>query len=135
MDTEQSATFNSRLSQWVSSQGFWFQLRYSMSGGGSKAVLGFHLLRLGARLAIFLVVAAIGLWVYLVKLPGTARFQMKLKEAIAAGLGAKEYKMEGFKQEQGHLAIQRWVGVGGNRAFYSAVEARNIKCQLGLLTV
>ncbi|MEI6653398.1 MAG: hypothetical protein WCP45_01405 [Verrucomicrobiota bacterium] len=134
MEIEQTNDFNIRLSQWVSSQGFWFQLRYSMSGGGSKGVLGFHLLRLMARFAIFLVVAAIGLWVYLVKLPGTAGFQLKLKQAIADGLGAKEDKMEGFKQERGLLTIQRWVGVGGNQAFYSAMEARTIKCQLGLLT-
>jgi hypothetical protein len=32
MESEQSQNFNERLSQWVANQGFWFQIRYSMTG-------------------------------------------------------------------------------------------------------
>jgi hypothetical protein len=133
MELEQTNDFNNRLSQWVSSQGFWFQVRYSMSGGGSRSVLGFHLLRLAARIMLFLVLAGIGAWVYLVRLPASVGFQNKLRESIAAALGAKEERMEGFIQQRGKLAIGRFVGVGGKGTFFSTLEARSIKCQLGLL--
>ena len=36
METEQLQNFNERLSQWVANQGFWFQVRYSMSGTGME---------------------------------------------------------------------------------------------------
>ncbi len=133
MEIEEARDFNNRLSQWVANQGFWFQVRYSMSGGGSKAGLGFHLLRLATRVLLFLVVMAIGLWVYLVKLPGTIGFQNKLRGAIAAGLGTQHEKMEGFKRVDGQLAIERFVGVGGPKTFFSTMVARNVKCQLSLL--
>ena len=67
MESEQSQNFNERLSQWVANQGFWFQIRYSMTGSGTKGTAMFHLLRMGFRLLLFLIVAAIGTWVYLVR--------------------------------------------------------------------
>ena len=54
MESEQSQNFNERLSQWVANQGFWFQVRYSMSGSGMKGRAMFHLLRIGFRLLVFL---------------------------------------------------------------------------------
>jgi hypothetical protein len=134
MESEQSNKFNERLNQWVASQGFWFQVRYSMSGRGSGSVVMFHLLRLAIRLLVLLGVVAIAVWVYLVKLPGTSGFQKRLKESIAAGLGANDFEMGGFKREQSELMMSHFVAEGGNQTFFSNLEARNVKCQMGLLS-
>jgi hypothetical protein len=134
MESEQSNKFNERLNQWVASQGFGFQVRYSMSGEGTAAVVMFHFLRLVLRLSILLIVLAIGVWVYLVKLPGTAGFQQKLKNSIGTMLGAKEYEMGGFQRVQGELLMARFAGEGGKGTFFSSVEARIIRCQMGLLS-
>lgn len=134
MASDQSNNFNERLSQWVASQGFWFQMRYSMSGVGSKSVLAFHLLRLATRLLIVLVLVGVGLAVYLVRLPDNPRFQRKLKDSIGARLGASEVEMGGFRRVQGKLMMARLASQGGNDTFYSTFEARNIRCQMGLLS-
>jgi len=134
MASDQSNNFNERLSQWVASQGIWFQMRYSMAGVGSKSALGFHLLRLATRLAIFLLVALIVLAVYLVRLPRTPAFQKKLKDAIGAGLGASEVQMGSFRRVQGKMLMASFVGKGGNDTFFSSFEARSIRCQMGLLS-
>ncbi|MCX6873919.1 MAG: hypothetical protein NTW21_08930 [Verrucomicrobia bacterium] len=133
MDPKQSNNFNERLSQWVASQGFWFQIRYSMSSGGSKSVLAFHLLRMATRLLVLLVVAVIGLWVYLLRLPGTVGFQEKLKQAVGGRLGATELEMRGFRRLQGELLMSRFASEGGRGTFFSTLEARNIKCQMSFL--
>jgi hypothetical protein len=132
MASDQPNNFNERLSQWVASQGFWFQVRYSISGGGSKAVLVFHLLRMATRLLMFSVLVVIGIWMYLVWLPGTVGFQDRLKESISAMLGAKEVEMADFRRERGELMMARFASEGSNETFFSSLEARNIKCQMGL---
>jgi hypothetical protein len=132
MASDQPNNFNERLSQWVANQGFWFQVRYSISGGGSKAVLVFHLMRMATRLLIFAVFVVIALWVYLLRLPGTAGFQDHLKQSISAMLGAKEVEMADFRRERGELLMARFVSEGGRETFFSSLEARNIKCQMGL---
>ena len=130
MASDQSNDFNKRLNQWVASQGFWFQMRYSSAG--SKSMVAFHLLRLAARALIFLVVVLIGLSVYLVRLSGTPGFHKKLRESIAASLGASEVEMGNFRRVQGQLLMARLAGQGGNETFFSTFEARNIRCQMGL---
>ena len=132
MASEQSSNFNERLSQWVASQGFWFQIRYSMSGGGSKSTLSFHLLRMASRLLMFLGVAAIGLAVYFVWLPSTPGFKKKLKESIGRGLGASEMEMGGFRWVGGKMQMARLASKGGKGTFFSSMEARNIQCRMGM---
>ncbi|KAB2642971.1 MAG: hypothetical protein DVB26_00920 [Verrucomicrobia bacterium] len=134
MASDPSNNFNERLSQWVAGQGFWFQMRYSMSGVGSKSALSFHLLRLMARLLIFLTLVAIGLMVYLLRLAGTPGYQKQLKASIAAELGASEVEMAGFQRVQGKMLMARLASKGGNDTFFSSMEARNIRCQMGLLS-
>ena len=55
IDSEQWQNFNERLSYWISKQGFWFQLRYSLFLGGKKSGLMFHFVHLALRLVIFLI--------------------------------------------------------------------------------
>ena len=46
MEPQQLQDFNERLSQWISNQGFWFQVRYSIAGSGVKGRLLFHFLKI-----------------------------------------------------------------------------------------
>lgn len=133
MDSEQSQNFNERLSMWVSSQGFWFQLRYSMSGSGMKGRAMIHLLQLGFRALIFLLVVAAGSWVYLVKRPDSGSFKNGLKEKIQSTLAASDLEMRGTKQTQGQLEISRLAAEGKASTFFSSLEAKSIRCKMGLL--
>jgi hypothetical protein len=132
METEQLQNFNERLSQWVANQGFWFQVRYSMSGTGVRGRAMFHLLRMGFRLLVFLVVVAIGVWIYLVKRPDSAVFQERFREQIKQALGAEDLDM-GLDRQQGQLEINRLGAESGNGSFFSAMEARNIRCKMSLV--
>jgi hypothetical protein len=133
MDSEQSQNFNERLSAWVTNQGFWFQLRYSMSGSGLKGRAMIHLLQLVFRALIFLLIVSVGVWVYLVKRPGTERFQDGLKDNIQSSLSAVDLEMRGAGRTQGQLEISRMAAEGEPFTFFSTMEAKSIRCQMGLV--
>ncbi len=133
MEAEQSQNFNERLSQWVASQGFWFQVRYSLSGSGLKGTAMFHVLNLSFRLLIFGLVVAVGFWIYLFKRTDSQGFQDALRVSIQEGLSAEDSEMRGFRHSQGRLEISRYASAGGNQTFFSSMEARNIRCNMGLL--
>src|SRR6478735_4085386 len=94
MESEPSQNFNERLSQWVANQGFWFQIRYSMTGSGMKGTAMFHLLRLGFRLLVFLLLVAIGGWIYLVKVSESEHYRKQMEEKLRIGLSAKEAELK-----------------------------------------
>ncbi len=133
MESEQSQNFNERLSQWVANQGFWFQVRYSMSGSGMKGRAMFHLLRIGFRLLVFLLLVAVGVAVFLVKRTDSARFTGVLRQDLQAGLSASELEMRGFSRSQGNMEISRLAVKGGDDTFFTNLEARNIRCKMGLI--
>jgi len=133
MESEQLTNFNDRLNQWISSQGFWFQLRYSITGGGNRGALMFQLFNAGVRVLIFLAIVGIALAAYLVKRPNTNRFRTDLKESIKAGLSATELEMRGASRVQGQLGIARIACQGGDGSFFSSLEAKNINSKMGLL--
>lgn len=133
MESEQSQNFNERLSQWVANQGFWFQIRYSLSASGTKGTAMFHLLKLGTRLLIFLLVVAAGGWVYLFKLTGTKKFNEGFKTSLQQGFSATEVELKGFSRSRGQLGITRLTFQGGNQTFFTSLEAKNIRCKMGLL--
>lgn len=133
MEPEQLQNFNERLSQWVSNQGFWFQVRYSMSGSGMKGRAVYHLLRLGFRLLVFLLIIALGCWVYLLKRTDTQHFRSGLQTGIQEGLSASELEIKDSKTVQGQLEISRVAAEGGKDSFFSEFEARIIHCEMGLL--
>jgi hypothetical protein len=133
METEQLQNFNERLSQWVANQGFWFQVRYSMSGRGMKGRAMFHFLRLAFRLLIFAVFISIVVWIYLLKRTDSSRFTAALRSDIEQGLSASDLDMRGFDRLQGQLEISRLAAEGGDNTFFTALEARNIRCKMGLL--
>ena len=133
MDSEQSQNFNERLSAWVTNQGFWFQLRYSMSGSGIKGRAMIHLLQLGFRVLVFLLVVAVAIWVYLVKRPDSLSFSIGLQDKLQSALGAKALEMRGAKQTQGQLDIQRFAAEGTPATFFSSLEVKNVRCRMGLI--
>lgn len=133
MESEQSQNFNERLSRWVADQGFWFQLRYSMAGSGSKGTALFHLLRMAARLLVFLLFIAIGIFIYLMKRTGTEGFADNLRESLKAGISAEEVEMGGQSHSHNELTINRLACQGGENTFFDSLEARNIRMRMTLL--
>jgi hypothetical protein len=117
----------------VANQGFWFQVRYSMSGTGSRGTILFHLLRLGIRLAVFLLLVAVGSWIYLLKRTESAKYAVDLKDSIQASLGGSETEISGFSQKKGRMEMGRLISEGGSKTFYNSLEARNIRCKMGVL--
>jgi hypothetical protein len=133
MDAEQSNNFNERLSQWVANQGFWFQIRYSMSGSGLKGRAMIQVLRLGFRLLLFLLIVAVGGWVYLIKRADSLRFHERMREDLQAGLSASVLEVRGGKRFQGQFEVSRMAAEGGENTFFTALEARNVRFKMGLL--
>lgn len=131
-ESEQFQNFQERLSQWVSSQGFWFQLRYSLSGGGAKGALAFHLLKIATRLGIFIIILALGLVWFLARQTGTKGYHEKLKASFKEKLRAEEVEMQNFSREQGEFEIGRMAFKGGERTFFSGLEIQNMKCRMGM---
>ncbi len=133
MEAEQTQSFNQKLSQWIASQGFWFQLRHSMSGGGGWAMTMNHLMRLGFKLLVTLAVAAGGFGIYLVKRVQYPTFQQSLNTGLASGLGATEAKVLDFSRSQGNVQIRRIGAEGGDKSFFRNLDAGNVRMKMGLL--
>lgn len=104
-----------------------------MSGRGVKGRAMFHLLRLGFRLLIFLLVLALGSWVYLWKRPNSVRFNQDFREDLKTALSASELELRGLQHLQGQLELGRLAVEGGSGTFYDSLEARNIRCKMSLL--
>lgn len=132
MELEQSKNFNERLSQWVANQGFWFQVRYSMSGNGAKGAAMYHLLRISFRLVIFLFVAAAAYWAYLVKRTDGGAYKEGIRTALQTGLTGNDSEMGGLTEAQGQLVINRFACEGGRDTFFSSLEVRNVRAKKGL---
>lgn len=133
MESEQSQNFNERLSQWVANQGFWFQVRYSMAGSGTKGTAVYHLLRMSFRLLLFVLVVAAGIWIYLAKRTEYQTFNEGLKSSLQSALSASEIQLGGFSRVQGWLEISRFAAQGGGDTFFTTLEARNIRARMGFL--
>lgn len=133
MEYEQSQNFNERLSQWVANQGFWFQIRYSMTGTGNKGTLIYHLLRMGFRVLVFLLVLAATIGVYLVRRTGMESFTKGFESEMRSALNASEVEVRGLERVQGSLWVNGLACKGDKGTFYSSLEARNIRCSMGLL--
>ncbi len=133
MESEQSQNFNERLSEWVANQGFWFQLRYSLMGSGTKGWAMFHLLRMAMRVFALLLVLGVGAGYYLFKRPQMMSFYEDLQSSIKQGLNAMEVEIRGVSHQQGDLTINGIVCKGDEKAFFNSIDARNLRCKMGLL--
>jgi hypothetical protein len=133
MEADQTQSFNQKLSQWIASQGFWFQLRHSMSGGGGWAMTFNHLTRLGFKILIALLVAAAVFGMWLIKRVDSESFIASLDAGLAKGLSASEAKVVELHRTQGDAQIRR-VGVeGGDNSFFRSLDAGNIRFKMPLM--
>src|SRR5690554_5979946 len=118
MEADQTHSFNEKLSQWIASQGFWFQLRHSLSGGGGWSMTFFHLCRLGLRVLIVAALAVGAFGIYLSKRTGGEAFQKGLEEQVAAALGADQVAIQKFGRSRGEAVISRLEAAGGDASFF-----------------
>ena len=135
MDADQRQTFNDRLSHWIASQGFWFQLRYSMSSasGGGLSVALFHILRMSARALILLVLVALGFGFYLTKRVDSASFKEGLRDRFSAEMAVADAELTGFDRLQGEGRIRRLGAEGTSTSFFQTLEAGNLRFDMGFL--
>jgi hypothetical protein len=133
MELEQSKDFNNRLGQWVANQGFWFQLRYSMSGKGGVGSALYHLLKMLSRLAIIMLILAIGGLVYLLKRPGTKGFREDFVASLTEGLSTSKTEISNVARDQGSFNISKLTCTGHEDSFYTTLEARTIRGKMGLI--
>ncbi len=133
MEAEQSQNFNERLNQWVSSQGFWFQLRHSLVGNGGKGNLTFHFIRLATRLLVFAIIVSIIFWIYLVRRQSSGSYTDAIRSSIQESLSASESQMTGYNNQRGARNINRLVLQGGEETFFDTLEVRNIRYRKDLI--
>lgn len=134
MEPDRIQNFNDRLNQWIAGQGFWFQLKYSMSGKkGLTGAGGYHFLRLAFRSLMFLVVLGLVAGVYLIRLPNTEGFAEKMEASMKEALRGKDVMLESFSRDQGRMSIARLAVIGGENVFFTDFEAKNLTCRMGLL--
>ena len=133
MGTAKNNNFNERLGQWVANQGFWFQVRYSMSGSGVRGRAMFHILRLGFRLLIFLLVAALGVTAFLMKRTDSQKFVQSLSTKLESALAASDLEVRAVQRLQGQLEIGRLAAEGGGSTFFDSLEVRNIRMKMNLV--
>ncbi|MGB6220982.1 hypothetical protein [Haloferula sp.] len=131
MDADQPQNFNDRLSQWIASQGFWFQLRYSMSGGGGWSVAAFHLMRIVSKILTLLLIVAIGFAFYLAKRVNSEDFRESLGERFSEAMSAREAEIVAFDRVQGEGKIRRIGAEGSSTSFFQVLEAGNLNFKMG----
>ena len=134
MQADQSQQFNERLNQWVAAQGFWFQIRHSISGGGSKRTAVYHLLSMGFKVFLLCIVIAAGAGYYLASRSKSKGFQKSLSESIKSGLTATKAEVTSPAKKGNELWIRRFVAEGGDKTFFNCLEAKNVRCQMGLFS-
>ncbi|MEK7950250.1 hypothetical protein [Luteolibacter soli] len=133
MEADQTQSFNQKLSQWIASQGFWFQLRHSMSGGGGWAMTFNHLTRLAFKILIALLVAAAVFGMWLIKRVDSAHFVTSLNNGLAKGLSASEAQIVELRRTQGDAQIRRIVVEGGDKSYFRSLDAGNIRFKMPLM--
>ncbi|MCH7225552.1 hypothetical protein [Haloferula sp. A504] len=133
METQNPQEFNQRLNQWIASQGFWFQLRHSMSSGGGWSATLFHLMRLLVRIAIVLALVGLGFFYYLVKRVDSAGFRTSIRAGFEEALNASDAKISGFRRVQGQAMVRRVGATGTEESFFQSLEAGNLQFDMGFL--
>jgi hypothetical protein len=132
MDSESTRLFNDRLAQWVAKQGFWFQLRYSMAGGGSS-VLMYHFLRMFLRLVIFSVIVAVVVFVWLSRRTDQVTFKGQLRDQIISAFDCTSGQMRSFTRSQNKASIRYLSLLGGPNSYIDSCEASGISFRMGLM--
>lgn len=128
IDSEQWQNFNERLGYWISKQGFWFQLRYSLFLGGKKSGLMYHFVHLALRLVIFVILGGLA-WVGVVKFTGEEKFSKLISDAVEEKCAANEIQIQGVSRERGKFTISRLAMIADKSSFFTGLELSNLVCQ------
>ncbi|MFY7817906.1 MAG: hypothetical protein ACOVRB_06010 [Akkermansiaceae bacterium] len=132
MELETTKQFNERLAQWVANQGFWFQLRYSMAGGGASTLM-YHVLRLLLKVLVFLILVAGLLLFFLFRRTDQESFQTNLKDSIVSGFQCESGLLKSFNRSQNRASIRYLTLQGGPNTYIDQCEASGISFRMGLL--
>lgn len=131
---QDSKNFNKRLSQWVASQGFWFQIRYSVAGRGLRGRALFHTLRIGLRLLIVALLLGVGLGVWMYKNTESPKFRNGISSALKTRLSTGDLVLNGLQYNQGNLEISRLAAEGAEGSFFESFQAVSLKCRMSLIS-
>lgn len=132
MAEDQANDFDKRLSQWVASQGFWFQLRYSMAGTGMRGQAMFHLMRMLSRIIIFLILVVGVSWGLLLKRTKSGGFAQGIQRSIQGGLVGSDLAIRGLSYSQGMLEIPRLAAEGQDGTFFRTLQLVSLRCKMKL---
>lgn len=132
MRVRDDSSIDERLSHWIASQGFWFQLRHSTARTATAKLVG-RLLHVLAGLAVLVLLAAALVAAYLYKRVDMKVFRDRLPVAAAAALGVDSADVEGFRRHGGRAYIHRLEAKGGPDAFFYRLDARGVRYRMGLL--
>ncbi len=125
---EKRALFNEQMNQWVSRQGLWFQLRHAADG----QTLISRILGILMRCVVFLVIAAIGFLIYLIKRVDSDGFRENIRVAVEDTFKSQECKVGVFRRDR-QVANLGYVKMkGGDASFFHDLEARGIRMNMKL---
>jgi hypothetical protein len=132
MQSDEKEQFNNRLSDWVARQGIFFQLRYSMAGGGVN-MLTHHILIVLLKLLVLCGVCGVCVFLYLVQRPEMESFQDNLRDKIISNLDCTSGTMDGFSHRQGKASIRYLTFVGGENSFFTRLETSGISLNMSIV--
>ncbi len=127
-DSEQWQNFNERLSLWISKQGFWFQLRHSLSNDGSKLNILSRMWHLALRL-LLLGLIGFAAWAVMVKMTGEEKFVKQVEQVFQERFAADDVELRGVNRQQGRFGIARMVLFSDKGSFFRAIEMSNLLCK------
>jgi len=126
---EKLSSFYNKMDQWVSQQGFLFQLRY---GSSSKKIRGSRwLITLFLR---FLIVAliAISITAYLLsKRTSSPKFWNTQKNSLATMFAAESVEMSEISYDKGRAEIRNFTIQGGENSFFRSLEGSSLNFKMG----
>ena len=133
IDQERLNAFQSRMSNWVSRQGLFFQLRYASAVKGAESTVFGALMRLVVRLAILMLLVLLGFWIFLVVRVDFGWFRTDMGENISKALRTDSAMVGSVKRERGELVLPKVSLGGGSESFFYDAEIRDLRTRMGLL--
>ena len=126
--------FQARMSNWVSSQGLFFQLTHGGSVQGAQSTILGWLGRMILRFSVLAFLASLVSVLILVSRPGSAKFHAALTEKVSGALAADEVTVGPIKKKQGNVEVSSLDLVGSPESFYEKLKIRDLKTRMGLLS-
>lgn len=133
IDRQKLDEFQTRMGNWVASQGLFFQLTHGGGVRGAQSMVLGWCLRMSMRLIILLLVVAFGIWIYLNKRVDFNTFKEELNIRMADALGADEARTGAIQKEDGFLEVSNLELIGGENSFFDDADVRGIRTRMKLL--